>query len=304
MLLAEYKHYVQADLSLVAQMSKITWLQEMDRNTSYFHAKIKEKKKRRKILSIKAADGSVLSDLNQIQNEFVQFYVTLFGSMEEQITPLDEEVVRRGRILTDEESISMCRSFTEADVKEVVFQIPNDKTLGPDDFSSYFYKAAWGIIGDDLTKEVLNFFQSGKILTQINATNIVLVPKASCPQTVADYRPISCCNVIYKVIFKLLTKRLNEVLHMLIDESQAAFVSGRSIITNVLLCQDRCLMKIDIRKAYDMVHWKFLLDVLNAMNFPTQFVRWIEICLSTARFSILIDGVPCGYFPGKRSLRQ
>lgn len=103
---------------------------------------------------------------------------------------------------------------------------------------------------------------------------------------------------------------------LLVNESQAAFVSGRNIMTNVLVCQDmvrsynrksgshRCLMKIDIRKAYDMVHWQFLFDVLEAMNFPAQFIKWIVVCLRTARFHILIDGLPCGYFPGKRGLRQ
>lgn len=148
----------------------------MDGNTSYFHAKVKERKHRGRILSIQTSEGEVLTEESRIQNEFVQFYMDLFGT-EEQAAPLDVEVVRKGRISTNEESTSHCRSFTEAEVKEAVFQIHNDKVPGHDGFSSYFYMVAWEIVGDDLTRAVLDFFHSGKILQKINATNVVLVPK-------------------------------------------------------------------------------------------------------------------------------
>lgn len=165
MLNEEYKCLLQADLSLAAQRSKVTWLQEMESNTSYFHAKVKEKKHRGRVLSIQVSNGEILTEPSQIQNEFVQFYMALFGAEEEHISPLDVEAVRRGRILTDNEASSLCRPFTEVDVKEAVFGISNDKAPGPDGFSSYFYKATWDITGNDLAKSMLNFFQSGKILT-------------------------------------------------------------------------------------------------------------------------------------------
>lgn len=256
------------------------------------------------------------TDVDSVIDAFIQFYQGLFGTATEHITPLDTEVVARGRILTNDEADAMCRLFSVADVREAIFSIPNDKAPGPDGFSMGFYKSAWSIVGEDVTKVVLNFFHSGKILGKINATNIALVPKTKCPQQVADYRLISCCNVIYKVISKLVSKRLNEVLHLLVSDAQTAYVSGRSIISNVLLCQDlvrnyqrkigspRCLMKIDLRKAYDMVHWQFIVDVLIAMNFPAKFVNWIATCLRTAKFSILLSSYPCGFFNGKRGLRQ
>lgn len=127
---------------------------------------------------------------------------------------------------------------------------------------------------------------------------------------------MSCCNISYKVISKLLAQRLNTVLPILISENQSVFVSDRSIMINILICQDivknyhipvgmpRCLMEIDLKKAYDTVDWGFLLAVLEAMNFPRLLVSWIETCLKSAKFSVVINGQPYGYFEAKRGLRQ
>ncbi|KAK4384078.1 hypothetical protein Sango_3094000 [Sesamum angolense] len=101
---------------------------------------------------------------------------------------------------------------------------------------------------------------------------LALIPKVNMPTYVSDYRPIACCNVIYKAITKILVKRLQRVLPLLIDYSQNAFVPGRSISDNILLAQElltgynqvrlpaRCMLKVDIQKAYDSVEWDFLLE--------------------------------------------
>lgn len=106
------------------------------------------------------------------------------------------------------------------------------------------------------------------------------------------------------------------MLDVLVSKNQAAFVQGRSITTNILICQDlvrnyhrrggppRCMMKIDLRKAYDTVHWGFLESVLKGLNFPSCLVQWIMVCLGSAKFSVILNGLPYGYFPGKRGLRQ
>lgn len=95
-----------------------------------------------------------------------------------------------------------------------------------------------------------------------------LIGKSENPTLPVDCRSLACCTVLYEIISKMLCKRLKEVLSSLIDWSQSAFVPDRSVLDNVLLWQDlydydrkgiipRCLAKIDIRKAYDVVHWGF-----------------------------------------------
>lgn len=100
---------------------------------------------------------------------------------------------------------------------KALFSILNDKSPGPDGFNSCFYKAPWDTIGSDVNKDVLNFFQSGKLLKEINNTSLNMIPKVKHPVFVADFRPIACCSILYKVISKLLCSRLKLVLPSLIS---------------------------------------------------------------------------------------
>ena len=88
-----------------------------------------------------------------------------------------------------------------------MWSIPEDKALGLDGFNSGFYKAAWKIVGTDVVKAVQDF-ANGTLLKSWNTTAITLIPKVATPNTPDDYRLISCCNVIYKCISKLICRKL------------------------------------------------------------------------------------------------
>jgi len=114
-----------------------------------------------------------------------------------------------------------------------------------------------------------------------NATKLVLIPKVEHPVSARDFRPISCCNVLYKTITELLCTRLKKVVPGLVDQSQGAFVPGRELIYNLLMCQEmakgysrkhvspRCMMKIDLKKAYDSIYWEFMEELMILLKFLT-----------------------------------
>ena len=120
------------------------------------------------------------------------------------------------------------------------------------------------------------------LLNACNVTTITLILKSACLNDSGDFRPISCCYVIYKCISKLLCSRLKLVLNDIINISQGAFVAVRSILHNIFLCQDimkhyewknylaSCLLKIDLLKAYDMMDWDFIKNMMIALNFPEK----------------------------------
>lgn len=116
--------------------------------------------------------------------------------------------------------------------------IPINKGPGLDGFDSMFFKASWDIVKIDIYTAICDFFGTGKMLKEINVTSITLVPKVSVPSSVGNFRPFACCSVVYKCISKLLCAKLNSVLPDIISQNQGVFVAGRSILQNVLVCQD------------------------------------------------------------------
>jgi len=99
----------------------------------------------------------------------------------------------------------MCKEFTDLDIKEAIFFIPNFKSPGLDGFNSRFCKATWQKLGPFVCAAVKNFFTKGTIPSYINETKLIVLPKVPHPQSASEFRPISYCNVIYKTIFNLIS---------------------------------------------------------------------------------------------------
>ncbi|KAL2225402.1 UNVERIFIED_CONTAM: hypothetical protein Sindi_2965300 [Sesamum indicum] len=271
----------------------------------------------RRILQINDENGFTHTDLGEVAHEFVSYYQNLLGGTRRRLS-VDIRYLRpwARHCITDEEANQLLLPLSADDVKQAVFDIADDKAPGPDGYSSRFFKAAWPVVGEEVTRAVLDFFSTGKLLKQINSMIFALIPKVHTPMSVNDFRPISCCNVLYKIIAKLLVQKISVLLDKIVSPCQTAFIPGRSIGDNIMLAQElfsrynqmrlppRCALKVDIRKAYDTVEWDFLLAVLQLFGFPATFTRWIEDCVSTTSFSIGLNGKPHGFFSGARGLRQ
>ncbi|KAL0281795.1 UNVERIFIED_CONTAM: Retrovirus-related Pol polyprotein from type-2 retrotransposable element R2DM [Sesamum radiatum] len=308
---------VKQERSMLQQRAKLNWLKDGDQCTKVFFRKINTRRARQHIHQIMDSTGELKSEPSQVVSEFVSYYQTLLGGVRNN-RALDLSFLQPGlkHILTMEEANGLVSAVSLDEIKEAFFDISEDSAPGPDGYTSAFFKAAWPIIGRDVGAAVMEFFQSGRILKQVNATLLVLIPKVPLPARVSDFRPIACCNVIYKAITKLLVRRMQQVLPLLIDCSQNAFIPGRSIADNVMLAQEllsgynlkrlppRCTIKVDIQKAYDSVSWDFVLEGLRIFNFPSSFIGWIEQCITTVTYSVSLNGSIHGFFQGARGIRQ
>ncbi|KAL0423109.1 UNVERIFIED_CONTAM: putative mitochondrial protein [Sesamum radiatum] len=217
----------EAERQFYYQKAKIHFLKQGDRNTKFFHDMVKRNAARNSILAITKADSSIITSAPDIAQEFIDFYTSLLGT-EDQTLPVDDGVFHWEPSLTSELASNLCRAVTPTEAKTAIFQISDNKAPGPDGYTSCFFKKAWNIVGDRVCRAVMDFFRSGRMLRQLNHTIIALVPKSEHSPSVADYRSISCCNVIYKVITKIIADRLSPALEQLIDSSQAAFVGAET----------------------------------------------------------------------------
>ncbi|KAL2900133.1 hypothetical protein RDABS01_025215 [Bienertia sinuspersici] len=312
-----YKKKLHCYVQFLQQKARIKWLQEGDDNTALFHRSLKAQRLRSNLYTIYNMQGQLQSDPDSVSKAFLDYYEKLIGKPDEGgRQQVMMEVIEVGPRLSIAQQDRLIAPFTNADVKNAIFSMDGSKAPGPDGFNAQFYKENWDIVSDLVCKSVLEYFQKGKLLKEINSTFLSLIPKVDRPQNVSEFRPIACCNVIYKCITKLICVRMKEVLPDIIAENQGAFVHGRYIIHNVMVCQDMvrhygrkntppgCMIKLDLRKAYDTVNWDFLEEILLALGFPNIFTHWIMSCVRSAKYSIVINGVPYGYASFRRGLRQ
>ena len=165
---------------------------------------------------------------------------------------------------------------------------------------------------------MLDFLNNGIMEPDVNYMQIVLIPKIKSPEKIIDYRPISLCNVIYKIISKVLENRLKQILPHLIATMQSAFVHSRLITDNFLVAyeslhamhcrkKDRrgsLALKLDVSKAYDRVEWAFLKGIMTKLGFPEVRIERVMCCVSTLSFSIRINGKSYSHIIPSRGLCQ
>ena len=146
--------------------------------------------------------------------------------------------MQEGPVITQAHREIFNAPFTVEEVQKALKSIPGNKAPGANGFGTYFYRDAWTIVGDEVVEVVLDTLQGGNILKQLNHTILTLVPKTKCPHHVTEFRPIACCNTIYKCITKVICGRLRQILPDLIMENQSGFVYGRYIVHNIMVLQD------------------------------------------------------------------
>ncbi|XP_062113347.1 uncharacterized protein LOC133824478 [Humulus lupulus] len=301
--------------SFLRKKSKIEWLQFGNENSSYFHAYMKQRKRANRITSYMTEDGRVEDSYPKVINHFVEHFKTALGCPNKATGNIDS-ITDLGSTLSVEDQLALIKPFSSKDVKAAMFSISSIKSLGPDGFGAGFFKSLWKDIRKEVAKAILDFFETGYIPKAMNNTILTLIPKIDHPNIAADFRPIAYCITLYKCISKMLCHRMIGILPKLINQNQGAFIKDRTLAHNVLILHvllkgykmkhssPRCLLKIDLSKAYDSIDWDFLENLLKALRFPGRFIRWIMICLRGASYCLMLNGCLHGSFQGGKGLRQ
>ena len=169
--------------------------------------------------------------------------------------------------VTYEMNLELTRGFTKEEVVVALKQMHPTKSPGPNGISTLFFQKYWSIVGTNVSNLVLNVLNHGMSISEINRTNIALVPKNKNPQKMTDFRPISLCNVVYKHISKTFANCLKAIFPFIISENQSAFVANKLITDNILVAYEIMhylkhkrggndsfmAVKLDMNKTFDRV---------------------------------------------------
>lgn len=227
--------YSKKLISYLSKKAKQDLIEKGDENTSLFHGAIKKRRMNNKVIQIRDKKGNLVTDMEGIKEAFFGYYQSLIGSTASTMA-VHGPTVWKGKLMQSIHWNELMKPVTNDEIRRVMFFIPNNKSTRLDGYTSLLFKESWSVVGMDVCKATREFFENGKLLSRINATLITLIPKVDYPQSVLEYRHITCCNVLYKCVSKVLYSRLVGVLPDVIGEQQGAFVRGRSILGNILVC--------------------------------------------------------------------
>lgn len=234
-LLQDYENILFREEAFWFQKSREQWIKLGSRNTAFFHAQTVIRRKRNKIHGLFLPSSTWCTDPSILQEEAVRYFQKLFdadgavgGECEDLSIPT----------LPSEAKHNLMQPVSKEEVYQALMGMKSYKAPGPDGFQPIFYKMFWSRVGDDVWQFVKNAFASGSFDPCVTETLLVLIPKGDHPTTFKGFRPISLCNVLYKLITKVLVNRLRLFLHDLISPNQSSFIHERGTTDNAIVLQE------------------------------------------------------------------
>ncbi|XP_062094098.1 uncharacterized protein LOC133800152 [Humulus lupulus] len=300
------------------QRSRAVWLKCGDRNSRYFHHKDSLRKKKNNIGGLFNNKGTFQSEVENIEKTFVDYFQTLFRSTSPSNEIIDSAIRGIQPKITEAMNESLLGMFTEEDVFSAVRGMNPIKAPGIDGLPALFFQKFWSSIRCDVVSVCLKVLNENNPLHQLNETLIMLIPKVPKAKKVEEYRPISLCNVVYKIVSKCLVERMKSSLTVAVSNSQSAFVTGRMIHDNAIIGYEglHCMrkdcfgngkkmaLKLDMSKAYDRIEWRFVERLMLKMGYHEVWVKKIMGCITSVSFSFLLNKEVRGNVSPERGLRQ
>jgi hypothetical protein len=296
--------------AFIFQRSRSKWLKEGDANTKFFHGCVRARTKANCISALKV-DDVWIDNPSLIKSAVLSYFENHVSSTPCVRPKLDGVDFPR---LSDAENVGLTSPFSLDEIELVVKHSDGNKSPGPDGFNLAFVKKFWDLLKGDIRIMFDQFHGNATLPKSLLSYFVTLIPKVNSPSSLSDFMPISLLGCIYKIIAKVLEKRLAMVIDSLISTNQSAFIKGRNLVDGVVVVNEvvemarkskkECLIfKVDFEKAYDSVDWGFLEYMLQRLGFCAKWIDWIRVCVFAGNLSVLVNGVPTPEINIQRGLK-
>ena len=288
-----------------------------DRNTSFYHIYALARRKRNHIALVKNSEEEWITEERDVMEHFRSRFISLYITSQSKADWCMYYISNWQVQLFEEEKCKLAKVVSPTEIKEALWSMKAFKAPGPDGLHAGFFQRFWLVVGDSVREEVMKVFRERKVLEYLNRTLIVLIPKIQGPETIGNYRPISLCNSVYKIVTKIIIARIRPHLGRLVSPYQAAFVPGRRGVDNTIIIQELIhtigrakgrtgymAIKLDLEKAYDKLEWSFIREMLIRFNFPKNLIELIMSCISSVTTLLLFNGGTMDPFCPSRGIRQ
>lgn len=197
-------------------------MQDGDRNTMYYQIKAANRKKKNHIHILRNDQGRWLEDEDQTKSHVTNFLRGLFTEVD---GSSEKPSLRYGFTkLAGDVANNLGRPIENGEVEKAIFAMKAWKAPDPDSFQAAFYQSNWHMIANDFYKFASSIWQNPSSISQVNDTDICLIPKTNKPEFVTQFRPVSLCNVCYKVITKVIVSRLKLLIADIVSPFQTGFI--------------------------------------------------------------------------------
>lgn len=310
----EYAEVLVREELLWFQKSRCKWLAFGDKNSKYFHGVTKIRRRQNSFDTLQTDDGTWITSREELETMTTNFDKNLFNETNSCVPfcligtfPTIEDASLRG----------MGDIPFDKEIHDILKSIGGLKAPGPDGIQVVFYQSQWSIVGPAVCHLVKNCFANPTMNSSINETLITLIPKVEAVVSMKDFRPIGLCNVSYKIITKLLARRLRTIMEDLISPHQCSFVPNRHSSDNIIIAQEVIhsmrtkkgpkgwmAIKIDLKKAYDRLSWDFVRSTLQDIGMPSNYVDLVWHCISTPCMRVIWNGEALEEFTPSRGIRH
>ncbi len=301
--------------------SKLSWYEDGEKNSIFF-LNLEKKNYQNKLISQLEINNNIINDECSINEELTSFYKNLYS---ENLNTNDKSYIENSNIFNEiknnptlsETQKRYCdNNINEEEILSNLKKLHNNKTPGTDGLPSDFYKFFWSDIKTFLINSIQYAMLNNELSIEQKRGIITLIPKKDKNRLLMkNWRPITLLNTDYKLIAKILSSRLQNVLPNIINSDQSGYLKDRFIGDNIRLLEDLStytnllnipgiIISIDFEKAFDSVNWNFLFKCLKTFNFGNKFINYIQTMYTNIESTVINNGKTSKYFKLQRGVRQ